>query len=176
MTDIIWLNGPFGAGKTTTSTVLARRLGGTVVDPEAVGYLLRPVLAGPRPVRDFQDWPAWRALVPAFLHAVHTDLGGPLIVPQTVIVEPYWVDIDTALRDRGLSVLAVTLDVEPREHERRIRTDRKERRARQWRRERAADFRAALPWLAQRTVVIDTSAMTVDEVASRVVERVHSSG
>lgn len=57
---IIWLNGPFGGGKTQTAYALHRRLPGSVVcDPEHAGFGLHrmtpPALRG-----DFQDLPAWR--------------------------------------------------------------------------------------------------------------------
>ena len=59
---IIWLNGAFGAGKTTAAYELHRRLAGSLVyDPEEVGYFLRrsaPCFRTP----DFQDLPLWRAL------------------------------------------------------------------------------------------------------------------
>lgn len=62
---IIWLNGTFGAGKTTTAAALIPMLGGfPVFDPETVGYMLAPNVADLR-VSDFQHWPAWRPLVVA---------------------------------------------------------------------------------------------------------------
>ncbi len=58
---IIWLNGAFGAGKTTAACELHRRLPDSFVyDPENIGYFLRkntPPQCG-RP--DFQDIPLWR--------------------------------------------------------------------------------------------------------------------
>jgi adenylate kinase family enzyme len=42
---IIWLNGTFGAGKTTTARELvATTPGARLFDPELVGYLLRAIL------------------------------------------------------------------------------------------------------------------------------------
>ncbi|WP_437053348.1 AAA family ATPase [Streptomyces sp. enrichment culture] len=64
---IIWLNGPFGGGKTTLAAGLCRALPGAMVaDPEAVGDLLRSTLADHalRP-RDYQDLPLWRQLTGA---------------------------------------------------------------------------------------------------------------
>ncbi len=57
---LLWINGPFGGGKTQTAYGLHRRLRGSVVcDPEHVGFDLHrmtpPSLRG-----DFQDLPAWR--------------------------------------------------------------------------------------------------------------------
>ncbi|GAB2839132.1 AAA family ATPase [Lentzea nigeriaca] len=64
---LIWINGPFGGGKTATAFELHRRLAGSVEsDPEHVGFglhrMLPPALRG-----DFQDLPAWR-------HGVHSML------------------------------------------------------------------------------------------------------
>src|ERR1700733_6065013 len=59
---IIWINGAFGAGKTTLAEELSRRLPEAVLfDPEYVGYLLRHWV--PVPTGDFQDLPSWRELV-----------------------------------------------------------------------------------------------------------------
>jgi adenylylsulfate kinase-like enzyme len=50
---IIWLNGTFGAGKTTTGRLLSQRSQRLrLFDPEWVGYMLRENL-GDYPVTDF---------------------------------------------------------------------------------------------------------------------------
>lgn len=55
---IIWLNGAFGAGKTTTCSHLVRLVPGAhVFDTEQVGFMLGHVLHEAVPVRDFQEWP-----------------------------------------------------------------------------------------------------------------------
>jgi hypothetical protein len=58
---LLWINGPFGGGKTQTAYELHRRLQGSLVcDPEHVGYglhrMLPPTLRG-----DFQDLPSGTA-------------------------------------------------------------------------------------------------------------------
>lgn len=61
---IIWLNGTFDVGKTTTSKELAAALpDARIFDSETVGLMLGPVLGSVVPVRDFQDWRPWRHLV-----------------------------------------------------------------------------------------------------------------
>jgi hypothetical protein len=65
---IIWLNGGFGAGKTTLAEELHRRLPDAVVyDPEQVGVMLWKFM---RPNGDFQDLPSWRELADEVLAAV----------------------------------------------------------------------------------------------------------
>ena len=42
---LLWINGPFGGGKTATAYELSRRLPGSVVcDPEHVGFGMRRML------------------------------------------------------------------------------------------------------------------------------------
>jgi adenylylsulfate kinase-like enzyme len=61
---IIWLNGTFGAGKTTTAGLLQDRSDRLrLFDPEWVGYMLRANLSD-YPVPDFRHWESWRVLTP----------------------------------------------------------------------------------------------------------------
>jgi hypothetical protein len=54
---IIWLNGTFGCGKTSTAAKLHSLVPSSrVFDPETVGYMLQPNLAD-HPASDFQHWP-----------------------------------------------------------------------------------------------------------------------
>jgi hypothetical protein len=54
---LVWINGPFGVGKTAIAFELSRRLPGSAVcDPEHLGYGMRRML--PAPLRgNFQDIP-----------------------------------------------------------------------------------------------------------------------
>ncbi|MEU6057165.1 AAA family ATPase [Streptomyces sp. NPDC047097] len=102
---LIWLNGPFGGGKTQTAYELRRRLPGAVVcDPEHLGFGLHrmtpPALRG-----DFQDWAAWRQGVYEVLDAVlrgHRD--GPVVVPMTVTDPAYFAETVGRLREAGHEV------------------------------------------------------------------------
>lgn len=158
---IIWLNGPFGVGKTTAAAeVQSRQPTWVTIDTETLGYLLRPILDDRDPVRDFQDWPAWRQLVISTLAAIHEQLATTIIVPQTVLIEDYWREISEGLVAAGIALLAITLDVSDEEHESRIAVDRIEQQAAEWRRERRADYVVARSWLSTNTHVVDTSALT----------------
>src|SRR5690625_6956548 len=58
---IIWINGTFGAGKTTTAYELHKRLPhSTVYDPERFGYVLMANIPKDISKGDFQDYPLWR--------------------------------------------------------------------------------------------------------------------
>lgn len=166
---ILWINGSFGAGKTTLSRALLERMPDAhVFDSEWVGEMLLHVLSGPRPVQNFQDWPAWRSLTVEAIVAVHAELGGTLLVPQSVLVEEYWQELSRGIRDRGLELRALTLDVEPAELERRIRTDEVEAGAVDWRLDHLDRYRDARDWLARETELIDATTRTPAELVEAI--------
>ena len=174
---IIWINGPFGVGKTTAAAeLIARHPDWAIVDTEHVGYLLQNVLDDRHPVRDFQEWPAWRRLVVDTLTALHDQLSTTIVVPQTVVVESYWTEIAAGIAHAGIPLLAVTLDVSVEVHERRIADDRVELDASAWRRERRADFDDARSWLSLATRVIETSELAPSDVAELIAREVSDAG
>lgn len=101
---LIWINGPFGGGKTQTAFELHRRLPGSVVcDPEHVGFGLHRTL--PRRLRgDFQDLPAWRAGVLEVLDLTLRTGGETVIVPMTLVEPAYFTEVVGGLRRRGHDV------------------------------------------------------------------------
>jgi hypothetical protein len=109
---IIWINGAFGAGKTTLAEELSRRLPEAVLfDPEYVGYVLRRWV--PVPTGDFQDLPSWRELVIATALSLRRHHAGTLIVPMTLINDDYLAEILGGLRAQGEEILHVFLDLDP---------------------------------------------------------------
>ncbi|MEY8566541.1 AAA family ATPase [Corynebacteriaceae bacterium 7-707] len=168
---IIWINGAFGAGKTTAANLLADEIpGAVVVDPEEVGALLRPILQPVAPVRDFQEWSAWRRLVAATLNSVLRELPeapeSVVIVPQTVTVEEYWSEIVSEL-DPTAFLTPVALHVDPEEHCRRATDDTEESGALRWRLSRFPAFRDA-DWIRREFESIDVSELTRKETVARI--------
>ena len=166
---IIWLNGTFGAGKTTTARQLATRLGNSrVFDPELVGYLLAAALDD-HEFRDFQDLPPWRQLVPVVTASIAGFTGQHLIAVQTVLREDYWQELSQGLARTQLDLLHVLLHVDADELARRIEADEREASARQWRLDHVGDYQRAQPWLrATADLVIDTTRLPVAEVAGQI--------
>lgn len=101
---LLWINGPFGGGKTQTAYEIHRRLPGSVVcDPEHVGFGLHRMT--PPPLRgDFQDLPAWRQGVYEVLDLALTKHDGTVIAPMTVLEPRYFQETIGRLRERGHDV------------------------------------------------------------------------
>lgn len=101
---LLWINGPFGGGKTQTSHEIQRRLPGSVIcDPEHAGFGLRRML--PKSLRaDFQDLQAWRQGVYEVLDLALTEYDGTVIVPMTVVEPVYFRETVGRLRERGHDV------------------------------------------------------------------------
>ena len=101
---LVWINGPFGGGKTATAFELQRRVPGSVVcDPEHLGFGLHRMLP-PLMRADFQDLPAWRSGVHEILNMIMRSHEGAVIVPMTLIDPGYFTQIIGRLRDDGLEV------------------------------------------------------------------------
>ncbi|WP_327099767.1 AAA family ATPase [Nocardia vinacea] len=164
---IIWLNGTFGAGKTTTATELTTLLPGSrIFDTEEVGLMLRHVL-GTETVRDFQDWQPWRGLVVAAATQILDYVGGVLVIPQSVLVHQYWQEIRTGLETASVPLHHFVLHAERDELLRRIETDPTKPNS-TWRLERLDDYDAARSWHSQEAHVIDTTDLQPRRVAKLV--------
>ncbi|MEV0342357.1 AAA family ATPase [Nocardia sp. NPDC050713] len=101
---LVWINGPFGGGKTQTAHELARRVPGAVLcDPEHVGFGLHR-MAPPDLRADFQDFASWRHGVREVLELALTRHGGPVFAPMTVVEPKYLAEILDPLRERGHEV------------------------------------------------------------------------
>jgi predicted kinase len=104
---IIWINGGFGAGKTTLAQELHRRLPDAVVyNPEDVGLMLWKWIP---PNGDFQHLPSWRELVVATALSLRRHHAQTLIVPMSLIRDAYRAEILGGLADAGEEVLHVFL-------------------------------------------------------------------
>jgi hypothetical protein len=175
---IIWINGGFGAGKTTLAGELLRRLPEAVLfDPEYVGYILREWV--PVPSGDFQDLPSWREVVVATALSLRRHHAQTLVVPMSLIRNGYLEEIHGGLAAAGEEVLHVFLDLDPAVLRQRI-TDRvmhpdnpeREQQAREFCYGRMDSARAAAGRLPPGTVLLHSDKLTPAELADEVLARV----
>nr|WP_284327019.1 AAA family ATPase [Deinococcus metallilatus] len=116
----MWLNGPFGVGKTQTAHELQRRWPGSFVcDPEHLRFALHRMT--PRELRgDFQDEPLWREGTRRTLARLLQRRSGAVIVPMTVVVPQYLDEMVGELAREGFDVRHFTLMASSRAVRRRL--------------------------------------------------------
>ncbi|MEU6931322.1 NUDIX hydrolase [Streptomyces sp. NPDC046385] len=180
---IVWINGAFGAGKTSTARELVELIpNSTLYDPEVVGGGLSLLLPPKRlaEVDDFQDLPIWRRLVVDTAAALLAEVGGVLVVPMTLLRQEYRDEIFGALAARRIEVRHVVLTPDETILRERIDTRREhpgdpdaEDRARRWCHRHIEPYRAALDaWLGDDAYAVDNGGLTAAEVARTVADAV----
>ncbi|MEU3353164.1 NUDIX hydrolase [Streptomyces sp. NPDC037389] len=181
---IVWLNGAFSGGKTSTAKELTRLIpGSTLYDPEVTGGALRYLLPPKRlsEVCDYQDLPIWRRMVVDTASALLAEVGGVLVVPMTLLRQEYRDEIFGALASRAIRVRHVVLTSE----ETILRTwiegrvefpddPVRSEAVRQWGRDHVASYREALSWLRGDALVVDNGGLTPFETAERIAEAVRN--
>ncbi|MGW7262829.1 AAA family ATPase [Streptomyces sp. NPDC054842] len=106
---LLWINGPFGGGKTQTAHEIRRRLPGSVIcDPEHAGFGLRRMLP-PELRGDFQELTSWRQGVVEVLDLALTGHDGVVIAPMTVTEPRFFDETVGRLRELGHDVRHFTL-------------------------------------------------------------------
>ncbi|MFB9463870.1 NUDIX hydrolase [Streptomyces cinereospinus] len=184
---IVWVNGAFGAGKTTTARELIDLIpNSTLFDPEVIGGTLTHLLPAKRlaEVGDFQDLPAWRRLVIDTAAALLAELGGTLVVPMTLLRQEYRDEIFGGLAARRISVRHVLLAPAETILRKRI-ADRGTvpdedapdgaAQVRQWSYDHIEPYKAALAsWLAADAHLVDNGSLTPYQTAARIAEAVGS--
>ena len=102
---LIWLNGPFGVGKTETARALQALLPGShLVDPEVLGFMLRHLTPPEVMPTDFQDHPLWPGMVCDLLADLAARFTGPLIVPMTLVSPLSFDTVVGGLRRSGVAL------------------------------------------------------------------------
>jgi predicted kinase len=175
---IVWVDGPFGSGKTTLTAQLRERWADAMeFDPEYVGYLLQRSVP---PVDDFQDLASWRALTAAFLVELRREFGRPVIVPMTLWHRPYRDEIFGLVTAAGERIAHVFLDVPAGELRRRIEAQvlipddaAADAEARAFRLDHIARGLAARDTLPADTLVLDAGTLAPPELADAVIDRLH---
>lgn len=95
---IIWIDGPFGAGKTTLATRLCeKRSDLLVLDPEEIGYVVKTVVAMP-PSGNYQDLPFWRRLTVQAIAELRDHYPQDIAVPMTLLNPAHRDEIFSAVR------------------------------------------------------------------------------
>ncbi|MEV0258308.1 NUDIX domain-containing protein [Streptomyces sp. NPDC050732] len=182
---IVWINGAFGAGKTSAARELIELIpNSTLFDPEVIGGAL-PYLLPPKrldEVSDYQDLPIWRRMVIDTAAALYAEVGGVLVVPMTLLRQEYRDEIFGGLAARRIPVRHVLLAPDETILRERIAgrpvppdLPDGDLRVRQWSFDHIEPYRAArAAWLDVDAHLVDTSTLTPYETAEHVADAVRS--
>jgi hypothetical protein len=108
---ILFVNGPFGVGKTSVARVLVRKMPHTILyDPEVIGTVLHRALGPFGKVADYQDHALWRPLLVGGARVLKTVSARKLVIPMTVWRRDLFDPIIAGLRevDPDLSCFQLT--------------------------------------------------------------------
>ena len=145
-------------------------------DAEKVGETLMDITPGLPETDNFQHWPPWRPLVVETARRILDYTGGTLVMPMTVLVEPYWHEISKGLADHAIPVRHFVLHADQTPLRRRIEGDTLLG---------PSPFRlnylepyaeAARTWLHDEAEIIDTTPLTPAQTARRIADAVNSRG
>ncbi|MCY4014820.1 MAG: AAA family ATPase [Gammaproteobacteria bacterium] len=175
--SVVWINGAFGAGKSTVAQRLAAALpDAAVFDPEPLARLIRDAMPPSRRPSDYQDSALWRHLTVEAVGGLAAG-SGVVIVPMTLIDERYFADTVGVLRASGVHVHHFSLTASPATIRRRLLKRQVTRlmdpRSTLWALDRIERCCAALAGSTFHEQV-DTDALTVTEIVDRILE--HTGG
>ncbi|MER5741992.1 tunicamycin resistance protein [Streptomyces sp. NPDC002225] len=181
---LVWINGAFGAGKSSVTEQLTRIVERIIVfDPEEAGFHLRAWVPMPDS-GDFQDLACWREVVArscaAFVRHYPDHL---LVVPMTVVNDAYRREIFDIVREEGDGLLHVWLSADRALLTRRITAqvihpDDPVRNAdvRTWRLGRIDAALACEDRLGADTLVLPTGTASPRQLAERIATRAGVTG
>ena len=99
---VIWINGSFGVGKTSTAELLKNEFDKSIVyDPEEIGGFLSNLFSNRE--NDFQDYELWRILNADILKYM-CRVYSLVIVPMTITNYNYYHEIVSELEYSGIEI------------------------------------------------------------------------
>ena len=117
---VLWLNGPYGVGKSTLAEALRAMLPGSMIfDAEQVGNAIRDNLPESCFRETFEEYEMWLDVCVGLLTEASRACSGPVLVPMTLKL-PQSLRMFDRLKDAGVEVRHILLTAEEEEILRRI--------------------------------------------------------
>lgn len=176
---IIWINGSFGAGKTTLSEALLKKLPNSIIfDPEHIGFLIHKMVPDSR-VDDFQNFPMWREHVILFAKNLVQQFSKDLIIPMTLVNPEYIHEIHQSLKGEDskfyhffLAIDEVLLRQRITEQVMVASNSQKDQEIRQWRLDQVTRCLAAMPQLPKDTIFLNSGKHSPNKLLEEVLKTI----
>lgn len=118
---IIWLNGPYGVGKSTLAGTIQGKLDNCILfDAEKVGDAIRDNYPQEFFQEIYEDYPLWCETCQKLLTDLEGKTNGTILVPMTLLRPQSLRTILAPLRRQGIPAMHVLLTAEPETLRRRI--------------------------------------------------------
>lgn len=167
---ILFINGPFGVGKTSVARSLVEKIPDAMLyNPEVIGSALRRLPWPMEKTEDFQDSALWRRLVVAVSRVLRAASARTLVIPMTVWRRDYFDPIVAGLSRVDPDLACFRLTASKSELVRRIESDFEDPGAYGWRTSHLEVSLAASLDPAFGAEV-HTDGLTPAEVAGRILE------
>lgn len=110
---IIWINGPYGVGKTTLAEELSKRNKKSFIfDAEAVGNAIRDNMPEEFFKDTFEEFPLWAETCRKLLKNLDAVYDGDIFVPMTLLLPESVFEIIEKLRNEGVKVCHIILEAD----------------------------------------------------------------
>ena len=164
---IIWINGSFGVGKTSTAELLKNELDKSVIyDPEEIGGFLSNMFNHEKD--DFQDYELWRTLNSDILKYM-CSIYEFVIVPMTITDKDYYDEIVSKLIADGIKINHFILNASRENIIKRL-DSRKD--STEWAYNQVDRCIKAFEENKFNAKIIDTDNMTIEEVAKIIIDSI----
>ncbi len=172
---VIWINGPFGSGKTTLAISLLKHLPNAVIfDPESIGFIIHKTVPEARS-EDFQNFSMWREHVILFANNLVEQFGKDLIIPMTLVHPEYLSEVYQGLKESTPHIFHFFLKLEEITLRQRIAAQvmapnnaREDQEIRQWRLDQVDRCLSAIPSMPNETVFLDSGIQTAEEMVENI--------
>ncbi len=175
---IIWINGPFGAGKTTIAEMLKEKVDNSMIfDPEHVGFLIHRFVPESRST-DFQKFPMWRRLVVSYALEFQAEFKKNLLVPMTLVDPKYLTEIFDGLKKSDQKIHHFFLDLDKNILETRIQNQvmskdaKQDSEIRQWRLEQVDRCLSAKTLMPSETIFLNSGDNSPDDLMKKILSSV----
>lgn len=172
---IVWIDGPFGAGKTTLAMRLRERLPQLLVfDPEEIGFVVKTIVPMP-PNGNDQDLPLWRRLTIRTIAELRDHYPQDIAVPMTLLKPWHRDEILNAVRSMDPCFLHLYLDIDSDTLRDRITRQQlhpdesRNAQIRNWRLAQIEGCRAGRKCLPPGTLLLDSGKNASETLADRVI-------
>jgi predicted ABC-type ATPase len=173
---IIWINGPFGAGKTTLTEKLKDNISNSLLfDPEHVGFLIHRFVPESRDT-DFQNYPMWRRLVISYILELNAEFKKDIIIPMTLVEPSFINEIFNAIESSGPKIYHFFLELDETILRERIqqqimsKDEKEDNEIRNWRLQQVDRCLAAKSLMPKETIFLDSGLFSPDQLLEKITQ------